>query len=151
MEIFRITLKEFSDKLYAPGFRGRWNQDGQYVIYAASSRSLACLENLVHRNQIPAEMVFSTMIIEVPEDIVPESISLKNLPANWLSHPGDVCPACLKLGSRWYNEKKSVILKVPSAVVPHEWNYVINTKHKDFERLKLKRTEAFAFDERFKL
>lgn len=151
MEIFRITLKEFSDKLFAPGFKGRWNEDGQYVIYAASSRSLACLENLVHRNEIPAELIFATMVIEVPDDLAIETIKLEDLPADWLMHKGDTCPACLEAGSDWYNNKRSPLLKVPSAVVPYEWNYVLNTKHKDFEKINLLREEPFYFDERLEV
>lgn len=144
----RITLKEFSDKLFAPGFKGRWNEDGQFVIYTASSRSLACLENLVHRNQIPAEPVFVTMVIQLPDELPIQAISLEDLPEDWLRYPGDDCPPCLQAGSEWYNEKKFPILKVPSAVIPYEWNYVLNTRHKGFAKISLIKEEPFYFDER---
>ncbi len=49
MEVYRIVFEKFADKLYAPGFSGRWNLDGEFVIYAASSRSLASMENMVHK------------------------------------------------------------------------------------------------------
>jgi RES domain-containing protein len=148
MEVYRITLKEFSDKLFAPGFKGRWNEDGQFVIYTASSRSLACLENLVHRNEIPAELIFATMAIHIPDDVAIQAISLEELPTDWLKDKGDMYSACLELGSEWYSRKDSLVLKVPSAVIPMEWNYVINARHKDFEKVSLVRQEPFYFDER---
>lgn len=151
MEVFRITLKEFSDKLFAPVFKGRWNDEGQFVIYSASSRSLASLENLVHRNEIPADLIFATMVIYVPDELPVETVNLNDLPADWLESKSEPCPPCLEIGSSWYNSKKYPILRVPSAVIPYEWNYVINSRHKGFEQISLVREEPFYFDERLKV
>ena len=50
MEIYRICLAKYASELVASGNPGRWNLRGQLVIYAAGSRALACLENVVHRS-----------------------------------------------------------------------------------------------------
>ena len=50
MLVYRITKAKYAKELVASGFRNRWNEDGQFVIYTSDSRSLACLENLVHRS-----------------------------------------------------------------------------------------------------
>lgn len=50
MDIFSITHRKWADKLEASGYAARWNSNGLLLIYAAQSASLACLENLVHRN-----------------------------------------------------------------------------------------------------
>ena len=54
-----------------------------------------------------------------------------------------------KIGSEWYRSKKSLILKVPSVIIPYEYNYIINTEHPDFnENARLVRTEEYFWDER---
>lgn len=58
-------------------------------------------------------------------------------------------PALQQIGSEWYNTRQSLCLKVPSAVVPKEYNYVINTNHPQFiEKISLVRTEGYFWDER---
>jgi len=53
------------------------------------------------------------------------------------------------IGSRWYQSESSLILKVPSAVIPQEYNYVINTRHKDFrKKVKLVDSEVYFWDKR---
>jgi RES domain-containing protein len=42
------------------------------------------------------------------------------------------------------------VLKVPSAIIASEANYLINTSHPDFEQVKLLGTEDFVFDPRIK-
>ena len=42
-----------------------------------------------------------------------------------------------ELGDRWLNEQESAALKVPSAVIPVEFNYVLNPRHKDFGKIEI--------------
>jgi len=61
----------------------------------------------------------------------------------------DSYPQLQQLGSEWYQSNKSLILKVPSAVIPMEYNYIINTRHPDFQNnVTLVRTEDYFWDER---
>ncbi len=69
MLVYRITKTKYANELVASGFRNRWNEDGQFVIYTSDSRSLACLENLVHRSNSGNDQLFRTMIISIPDDI----------------------------------------------------------------------------------
>ena len=145
MLLYRITKAKYADKLVASGFRNRWNEDGQYVIYSSASRALACLENLVHRSHSGNDQLFRTMIIFIPDELSVHTVQEKELPKNW--HQG-FCEACLNLGKAWYTENKYPILKTPSSIIPHEWNYILNTRHPDFNKIKLVGTEGFLFDER---
>lgn len=145
MLVYRIVREKFSYDLSASGFRNRWNEDGQHVIYTSDSRSLACLENLVHRSHSGINGLFRLMVISVPDNLAISYITEDQLPKDW---QGEFCEECLQIGSRWYIKNESPILKVPTTIIPHEWNFVLNTKHPDFEKIILERTEEFVFDER---
>jgi RES domain-containing protein len=148
MEVYRIVLVRFADRLYAPGFSGRWNYDGEFVVYAASSRSLAAMENMVHKmGQGVLGTNFTIMVLEIPDTLPISQISKTDLPKNWKleSSYADTQP----IGSKWYKTNQSLLLKVPSAVVPSEFNYVINARHPDFPQVEIKYKEPFEYDYRF--
>lgn len=145
MLVYRITKAKYASELIASGFRNRWNDDGQYVIYTSDSRALACLENLVHRSNSGNDLLFKTMIILIPDELPVLTVQEKDLPKNWKK---GYCEACLRMGKKWYIENKFPMLKTPSSVIPNEWNYILNTRHQDFSKIKLIGTEGFLFDER---
>ena len=145
MLLYRIVRKIYAFDLSASGFRSRWNEDGQYVIYTSDSRALACLENLVHRSHSGRHDLFRLMVISVPDDLAILNIAESRLPEDW---KGEFCKRCLQTGSDWYIRNEIPILKVPSTIIPDEWNYILNTKHPDFTKIILERTEEFVFDER---
>lgn len=149
MELFRITRTQFAQKLFAPGFSGRWNRTGEEVIYSASSRSLACLENLVHKRGLGDTSSFRTMVIYVPDTFGMHPLDLQGLPENW--NQISQCKICQQLGSDWYQSKIKPMLKVPSAVIPDEFNYVTNTNHPEFEKVEIIDILPFYFDKRFLL
>jgi RES domain-containing protein len=146
MELFRITAKEYAQELYAPGFAGRWNLDGQKVIYTASSRSLACLEIIVQANRKIKTTLFGTMVVYVPDNASVQQVNLSQLSSDWNQTvlSGD----CKIIGSEWFINKKTLLLRVPSAVIPDEYNYVINTQHPQFKLVKLIDVLPFYFDKR---
>ncbi|MGV3588455.1 MAG: RES family NAD+ phosphorylase [Adhaeribacter sp.] len=148
MELYRIVFERFSDQLYAPGFSGRWNYDGQFVIYSGSSRSLASMENMVHKmGQGILGAKFVVMILEVPDDLPIITITPQELPNGWKleSSYAQTQP----IGSAWYKAGETLLLKVPSAVVPAEYNFVLNARHPDFTKVILKSKEPFVYDYRF--
>jgi RES domain-containing protein len=145
MLVYRITKAKYAKALVASGFRNRWNKDGQFVIYTSDSRALTCLENLVHRSNCGNNQLFRTMIISIPDDLSILTIQEKDLPKSWRE---GYCEECLDLGKAWYVENKYPILKVPTSIIPNEWNYILNTRHQDFSKIELVGTEPFLFDER---
>ena len=146
MKVYRITLAQFSCKLYASGQPARWNSKGTFVIYSASSRALACLENLVHRSGEGLSSLFKTMIIHIPGDVEVEQIKPSMLPSNWSTFAGQAITS--KMGDEWVRSGESSVLKVPSAIIPEENNYIINPAHPDSSRIKLEGVEEFMFDGR---
>ncbi len=148
MIIYRICLSKWSKKLTASGFPGRWNSKGKFVIYAASTRALACLENVVHRSGEGLNDNFKVMIIEIPSRIKIKEISKNELPEEWFSY--ESYSTCQTIGDGWIDAQKFAVLKVPSSIINNEYNYLINVNHKDFKRIKLVDIEDFKFDPRIK-
>ena len=148
METFRISAKKHSSKLLSSGKANRWNKDGESVIYTGSSRSLSTLELVVHRNQINPSNEFAVMVISIAdEEDLFNQILLKDLPKDWRSK--QAYSALQQIGSDWYTSKKSLVLKIPSAVITKEYNYIINTDHPEFlKKIKLIRSEDYFWDKR---
>jgi RES domain-containing protein len=148
MEVYRICLEEYSQDLYASGYRGRWNLKGSFVIYTAGSRALACLENVVHRSGEGLKSIFKVVVIDVPDALALERIPAEQLAPEW--HKTKNYPLCQPLGEAWYQGRSSAVLQVPSSIIPHEYNYILNTRHPDFKAIRILRLEDFDFDPRIK-
>lgn len=148
MIIYRISLEKWADKLVASGNPARWNSKGVYVLYAASTRSLACLENVVHRDGKGLSDNFRTMLIQVPDDLKITTITLANLEDTWKEWAASSYTRAI--GDAWVARGESAVLQVPSAIIPDEFNFVLNTNHPDFRKISLIRTEPFQFDPRIK-
>ena len=117
------------------------------MIYTAESRSLACLENLVHRSGEGNNRLYKIMVIEIPDDLKIEELDKTSLKKNW--HTIDNYPYCQAIGANWLNALTSAVLKVPSVVIKMEHNYLLNPNHPDFKKIILLTKEEFDFDSRF--
>jgi len=146
MRVYRITLAKFSTSLFASGFVARWNSKGTFVIYTAGSRSLACLENLVHRSGEGLDIRFRVMTIEIPDDLAIDRVDLIDLPVNWKEFSQQVSTRIV--GDKWAKSGNTAVLKVPSAIIPQEFNYILNPSHLEFKRIKLISSDEFSFDRR---
>jgi RES domain-containing protein len=148
MEVFRISREEYASSLSSSGSVNRWNTRGQNVLYAGSSRSLSSLELIVHRGAVKPALRYKVAVISIADDghLVKE-IKVKDLPANWRLFAA--YSNLQNIGSDWYSNQESVVLKVPSAVIPFEYNYVVNTEHPEFSKaVRLVRMEDYFWDSR---
>ncbi len=148
MLVHRIAKAAYIEDLTGIGAKsvgGRWNFKGVSVLYTSSSIALSMLECLAHFPiaYAPKDMAMAT--IEIPEHSITE-IRKENLPDNWRAVPS---PRELKqISYDWIKKKETLILKVPSIIVPQEFNYIVNPFHKDFKKVKLKKVVPFVFDNR---
>ena len=124
---------------------GRWNSRGLRAVYLADSLALATLEVMVHGVSYETLKNYVGIRATLPEKII-QVVDPKSLPKNW--RDGLPPPELRELGDRWLNEQKSAVLKVPSAVVPVEFNYVLNPDHKDFDRIEIAEPLSLSFDRR---
>ena len=147
MTVYRITHKKYAGQLTASGIENRWNLGGEFVLYTSTSRSLACLENLVYTSgETLGSGLYVCVTILIPGNASATIISSKDLPNNYSSEKGkDITQA---IGDKWYREKKDLILQVPSVIIAEENNIVINTMHKDFTLAKIISKQPFLFDDR---
>jgi len=149
MIVYRISLAKYSTKLIASGNPARWNPKDTKVIYTAESKALACLENVVHRNSRGLQKNFRQMNIAIPDEIEMEEIKLTDLKTDWKEFAR--MPYTQSIGDEWIRTGKTAVLKVPSAIVPGDSNYLLNPAHKDFSKIKLLKTLPFQFDSRIKM
>ncbi len=147
---WRITKQKYAKTAFngegARLYGGRWNSPGTAMIYASQSQSLAVLELLVHLEA--PELLHSYLLIEVwlPKSCVAD-LDLSNLPPNWRADP---TPANVRaVGDEWAAGAKSAALRVPSALVPGESNFLLNPRHPDFSKLRIGKPLPFQFDPRF--
>jgi len=148
MIVYRIANCNYAGDLTGTGARlygGRWNSEGKSMLYTASSRALAVLEVLVHLPPLLVPNNFCLVEIEIPEDNI-YTLNAALLPANWRDIPP---PMTLRnLGDEFLKKSEYLVMKVPSSIVPAEYNYLINPLHPAASMIKLTNTEAFSFDER---
>lgn len=148
MLVYRIAKTKYINDLTGIGAKtvgGRWNSKGVAVLYASSSNALSVLEVLAH---LPAAFFPSNMsitTIELPDDSIAE-VSLTKLPTDWNKIPP---PAELQnIGMKWVTKNEFLSMKVPSIIVPKEWNILVNPLHPDFHKVKQISVEPFNFDTR---
>ena len=125
---------------------GRWNNPGIPALYTSGSKSLAVLESLTNTPPAILQNDFSILTLEVSGKFVIDELLIKQLPGNWYTYPA---PAGLaKLGDTWLLQLKSLMLKVPSAIIPSEYNYIVNPLHPDIKKVKVIAIEKLALDSR---
>jgi RES domain-containing protein len=150
MRVWRICKAEHAATAFtgegALLYPGRWHHAGTPVVYCSESRALAALEQLVHlhRNRLPPHVV--CFGVEIPDGLAIREVRTEDLPAEWRRQPGS--PELRDIGTRWAESGETAVLRVPSAVVPGEHNFLLNPRHPDFGRLTIGKPEPFAFDER---
>jgi RES domain-containing protein len=119
---------------------GRWNSPGHAVVYMAESISLAVLENLVHMSNADFPVGYVSVSAFIPDElsILTEDEVKKDLP--------DAGPQ--ELGDHWLGSLASVVLRVRSAVIPDEFNYLLNPRHPEFSQIIAEPAIPFVFDQR---
>lgn len=146
---FRIVKKKWSASAFdgeaAKYYPGRWNSRGTRMIYTASSRALAMLEVLVHVDS--EDLIrehYSIFQVEFPDTCLRELGT--PLPRDWKANPA---PSSTKsIGDDWGVRKTSLVLAVPSVIVPAEHLYLINPDHADFAKMVVGLEQAVDFDPR---
>lgn len=148
MEVYRLCAARYAGALTASGKANRWNSDGRFVIYAGSSRSLSTLESIAHRSSISPSAPYRMMVISIADDDrLVRQIQACQLPPDWRTL--FAYPKLQAIGDAWYDRQETLILKIPSVIIPREYNYAINTEHPDYRaNVQLVRAEDYFFDAR---
>jgi len=145
---WRVVSERFVSRAFeGEGARragGRWNGAGRAAVYTAATTSLGLLETLVH-----ADLGLLPFYLAIPvafnADLV-EIVDMGKLPSDWNSVPA---PRQLqRMGDDWLIAGRSCILEVPSVIVPHESNFILNPNHADFGLLEIGEPISLDIDQR---
>ncbi len=154
MKVFRIerekyletTLKGHGAAL-TDGYR--WNSLNTYLVYTAESRALATLEVSVHLDlseDLPTDRYY--VEIDIPNEVEILELRIEDLPENWDTKPPSL--ATQYIGDDFVKDKDAAVLKVPSSIVPFEYNFLINPNHPQAKSIKVVSIQQLTFDRRFK-
>lgn len=129
---------------------GRWNRQGTALVYAASTRALACLETVVHLGSGGLPLNRYLVRIEIPDDVwsARETLTEETAPVGWSAIPPGM--DSLNFGDSWVKSGSSCILEVPSIIVPEEMNILINPEHDDASRIVAVKVRKWIYDARIK-
>lgn len=146
--LWRIARRPYALERLGVGARdagGRWNVPGTPVIYTGRTVAIAALESFVHlAGVLPPDLVLVRVV--VPEGTSAETAAIADLPRDWNGLPPG--PASMQFGTRWAREKRSLVLYVPSAIVPEETNGVLNPHHPEFVSVRMEIAREFRHDPR---
>jgi RES domain-containing protein len=118
-------------------------------VYTSSSAALAALEILVHTaSDLLPRTRYVAIPADIPDDVPLEQFAVTDLPADWQTTPAP--PTLRTMGMKWLQAGQTAVLRVPSVIVPFEWNYLLNPLHPDFGRIRIGTPQAYQFDARLK-
>jgi RES domain-containing protein len=149
MIVFRLAKAKFSHELSGRGAEksgGRWNSKGVSMVYTSESRALCTTEIAVHTPLGLLPKDYKIITIEIPDSIKILTLAVNKLPADWKSIPHS--GSTQLIGDDFIRQNKSAVLKVPSAVVAGDFNFLLNPGHRDFSKIKVLSVEDFGFDSR---
>lgn len=149
MNVFRLAKQKYAKELSGKGaakFGNRWNSKGTEIIYTAESRALAMAEVAVHLTLATLPSDYVMIEIEIPDNITIKKLNLKELDEYWNTHPPRTTTQ--SIGDDFIDSGNEFIMKVPSAVVQGDFNYLINPNHLSFKKIKIVEVTDFPFDKR---
>jgi RES domain-containing protein len=145
MIIYRIVDTQYKEDVSGYGaklYGGRWNPIGRSVVYCAEHISLCMLESMIYMMTDLSKREFSLVKISIPNNNI-QSIDYQSLKKKWIKD----LDYTQWVGAQFLNQN-GFILKVPSAIVEEEFNYLINPEHINFADIKIISAKPFIFDER---
>ena len=148
MIVYRISKEKYHKDISGIGSRiygGRWNYKGFPTLYTSETRALCTLELLVHTDNDLLPPNLKLLSIEIPlleEEIV--SVQIKDLPKKWRKSPP--LELLKMIGKKNLIDQNKLAIKVPSVIIPDEYNVVINPLHEDFKDVKIEKAENYKID-----
>ncbi len=126
---------------------GRWHTLGRLVVYLAESPAGAMLERIVHLTDRNEEGIlprfFQLLQVSVPDEIPIKPLSVLAR-VDWKEHSESTQP----IGDAWLASLETPLARVPSAIVPRTWNYLLNPEHPDAKQIQIVEVINEQFDNR---
>jgi RES domain-containing protein len=147
MIVYRLVTETYKDDLSGTGaklYGGRWNSVNNPVLYTTENISLAVLEILVRADKFTIPDSYHLLKIHIPDSFNFVTVTKEKLKKGWK----DDVSYTQWMGDEFIKSADAQLLKVPSAIVDEENNYLLNTRHKDFSKVKIIKASGFHFDKR---
>jgi RES domain-containing protein len=116
----------------------RWHSKGKLIVYAAESSAGALCEALVHMDIDSLPDTYQLITIDIDRRVAAPFVELSALPADWTNNQA----ATRTIGDEWLTRGSSLLLRVPSAIVPDTWNMLVNPAHPDASRMRIVNTKG---------
>ena len=150
MRVWRLIARQHA----ATAFSGignkkagsRWVPEGELAVYTSEHASTAVLENLVHMDPSHFQNNYVLIAADIPPELAMDIVSVESLAHDWQTRYED--EALQQVGKDWIDRGESAVLIVPSAVMPQEYNQILNPLHPDFAKIVIYEPEDFKFDGR---
>ncbi|WP_276495865.1 RES family NAD+ phosphorylase [Pontibacter litorisediminis] len=149
MIVYRLSRGPYRNDLSGRGAEiagGRWNSKGTAILYTSESIALCTVEIAVHMPLGIVPKDYYLVRIEIPEAASIKELSETDLPEDWKSFPH--ANSTQEIGDAFVQEAEHLVLKVPSATVQGNYNYLLNPRHPDFPQVKVVDSILFEFDKR---
>ena len=124
-------------------YGGRWTSRGRRAVYASASAALAILEVLVHLEAPALLPAYVLVPVGIPDDLI-QRRDTAALPPDWRDYPAPV--RLQEMGDAWLDAGATPALQVPSAIVPAEFNFLLNPAHPEFTRILIGEPRPYTFD-----
>ena len=125
----------------------RWHTRGHRIVYLSSTPASALLEILVHL-EIEEDLLprsYKLLEVQAPDDVAIQRLEDRaKLPKGWPQK----LSVTRALGDQWLDRNSSALLQVPSALVPHTSNFLLNPLHKDAAHIMIISISRQRFDRR---
>ena len=149
MKVYRLAKKKYSNDLSGAGAEingGRWNNIGTKVVYTSSSRALACLEVAVHVKLNRSPKNYCIITLDIPMGIIKNLDTAILEGKEWNVYPP--IELTQTIGDTFVRDNDHAVLRVPSAVVEGEYNYLLNPFHAEFKTIAIQKIQTFQWDKR---
>lgn len=148
MIVYKLSKQQYASDLSGKGaemYGGRWNSKGIPIVYTSASRALCVAELAVNLALGLTPPDYRLVVIDIPEDSI-YKLPRDQYPEDWRSVPH--IDTTQLIGDSFILDSKHLVLKVESAVVQDEYNYLINPRHRLFSEVKTIEVQEFRFDSR---
>ena len=147
MIVYRLASSAYKNDMSGNGakiYGGRWNPVGFPILYCTENISLAVLEILIRTDKHIVPRNYYLVKLNIPDTAKTITINRSNFGADWKEDIGYT----QWLGAEFIKNSQAPVLKIPSAIVDEEHNFICNPAHTDFHKIKIVSSKKFEFDKR---
>ena len=146
MTLWRISNHRNLDGAGGLRASGRWHTRGCRIIYCCEEPATALLEILANlgTDVVDLPVGYTLLKIEAPQGISKSQVGPSSLPTDWSEQES----VSREIGDEWLRKCETVLLRVPTALVPESWNILISPLHPESALLRIVETIEYPFDKR---